>query len=621
MFVSTAPIYSIAAEDRARAESAAWGRFSAPRDAADFCSGWLAVVCTQIDRVNAALLLLKAEEDGAYAVAAVWPDRSRNMQYLSAAAQKALTERRGVVLASDGVSAPSRDHPAFVGYPVEVSGELHGAVVLDVARGSDHELQRALRLLHWGSAWLIDHFRQQALADRDERLGRLSLATDIVATAVQERRFTAAALAVANELAARLECNRVSLGFERSGSIEVKAISHTATFDRKTDMVRLIEDAMDEVLDLDVALVHPAPKDDIGSIAHAELARALGTAAACSVPLKVDGKTTGVLTLERDGEAFDPSTIELCRTVGLLLGPVLDLKRDNERGVPARAAAAMAGGARALFGPRHPGLKLIATLIAAGLAYLSLAEGEFRVAARTAIEGAVQRAAVAPYDGYIAESRVRAGDSVHKDQVLARLEDKDLQLERTRWRSEREQLERKFRQALAAQDRGAMAVTAAQVKQAEAQLALVEERLARATLVAPFDGVVVSGDLSHLLGTPVEQGKVLFEVAPLDAYRVILKVDERDITHVRLGQRGELTLPALPGESLPFSVKQITSVTTADDGRNFFRVEAQIERSSARLRPGMEGIGKVSIEDRRLLWIWTHSLIDWLRVSLWTWLP
>ena len=615
--MSTAPIYSIAAEDRAQAESAAWLRFSAPRDPADFCSGWLAVVCTQIERVNAALLLLRSEVEGSYAAAAVWPDPARNMQYLSAAAEKTLTQRRGLVLAPDGISAPVRDQPAFVGYPIDVSGELRGAVVLDLARGSDHDLQRALRLLHWGSGWLIEQFRQQLLEDREAKLRRQSLATDVVATALQERQCSAASLAVVNELAARLGVDRVSIGFERSGSIEVQAISLTATFDRKTDMVRLIGDAMDEVLDLDVALVHPAPKDDIGAIAHAELARTLRVAALCSVPLVADGRTMGVLTVERNsGDGFDPSTVELCKTIGLLLGPVLQLKRENERTLPERTRLAIAGGAAALFGPRHPGAKLVAALAAALLLFLSFADGEFRVAAKTAIEGAVQRAAVAPFDGYIADGLVRAGDAVRKGQVLARLDDRDLKLEQARW-----QAEQKFRQALAAQDRAAMAVTLAQVNQAQAQLDLVEERLARATLAAPFDGIVVTGDLSQLLGTPVEQGKVLFEIAPLDAYRVILKVDERDITHARLGQRGELTLSGIPGEAMPFTVKQITSVASVQDGRNFFRVEAQIERPSERLRPGMEGIGKVSIGERRLIWIWTRSFIDWLRLSLWTWLP
>ena len=162
---------------------------------------------------------------------------------------------------------------------------------------------------------------------------------------------------------------------------------------------------------------------------------------------------------------------------------------------------------------------------------------------------------------------------------------------------------------------------AAQVNQAQAQLSLVEEKLARATLAAPFDGIVVSGDLSQLLGTPVEQGKVLFEIAPLDAYRVILKVDERDIAFLEPGQHGQLALSGLPHDLLPFTVKQITPVSVAEEGRNFFRVEARMEGSLERLRPGMEGIGKVSIGERRLIWIWTHSLMDWVNLSLWHWLP
>jgi len=166
-----------------------------------------------------------------------------------------------------------------------------------------------------------------------------------------------------------------------------------------------------------------------------------------------------------------------------------------------------------------------------------------------------------------------------------------------------------------------MAVTAAQVAQAGAQLSLVEEKLTRATLVAPFDGVVVVGDLSQLLGSPVELGKTLFEIAPLDAYRVILNVDERDIADIRVGQHGELALSGIPYERMRFAVKQITSISTTQDGHNFFRVEAQIDKPSERLRPGMEGVGKVLVGNRKLIWIWTHSLVDWLRLWFWRWQP
>jgi RND family efflux transporter MFP subunit len=617
-----APIYSLATDDHARAEATAWARFSSARDAAEFCASWLAILCAQVGRVNGALLLLGPERDGAFRAAASWPDATRDMQYLAPAAEKALNERRGVLMPRDAAAPLAREPGALVGYPIEVSGTLRGAVALDLS-GGEHALQQALRLVYWGSAWLVDQFRQQDLKERDTRLARLALATDLVASALQERRFASSALAVANELAGRLKCDRVSLGFEESGSVEVEAISHTASFDRKTNLVRLIGEAMDEVLDLDASIVHPARDgDELGAIAHSELAREFKDLAICSVPLAQDGHAGGVLTLERSrGEAFDAEAIELCKTVGMLLGPILALKRENERGEWQRLREALAAGARALFGPRHPGVKLLALVAGAVVLFCSLAAGEYRVSAKTVIEGEVQRAAVAPFDGYVAQSLVRAGDTVKKGQVLARLDERELKLEQTRLASEREQLMRKHRQAFAALDRASMAVIAAQINQAEAQLSLVDDKLARATLAAPFDGIVVSGDLSQLLGSPVEQGKVLFQIAPLDAYRVILEVDERDIAHVRVGQQGELALSGMPARPMHFALKQVTPVSTAQEGRNYFRVEAQLDNASVHLRPGMEGVGKISAGERKLIWIWTHPLVDWLRMWAWKWLP
>jgi hypothetical protein len=77
----------------------------------------------------------------------------------------------------------------------------------------------------------------------------------------------------------------------------------------------------------------------------------------------------------------------------------------------------------------------------------------------------------------------------------------------------------------------------------------------------------------------------------------------------------------MPDTLFPFTVSSITPVNLAKEGRNSFRVEAQLEHATERLRPGMEGVGKILIGERKLVWIWTHSLTDWLRLWAWTWLP
>ena len=195
-----------------------------------------------------------------------------------------------------------------------------------------------------------------------------------------------------------------------------------------------------------------------------------------------------------------------------------------------------------------------------------------------------------------------------------------LLLEQDRFESERTQHEKRFRDAMSRRDKPAAGVALAQMRQAEAQRDLAEDRLARAQLTAPFDAIVVTGDLSQMIGSPVEQGKVLFELAPLDAYRVILKVDERDIRGIVVTQRGRLVLAGLTGESLPFTVKNV-SVPEAHDGVNTFRVEALLDEATARLRPGMQGVGKVVAGQRSLFWIWTHSAWAWIILQAWRWWP
>ena len=153
-------------------------------------------------------------------------------------------------------------------------------------------------------------------------------------------------------------------------------------------------------------------------------------------------------------------------------------------------------------------------------------------------------------------------------------------------------------------------------------MALAADKLARTRITAPFAGVVVSGDWSQRLGSPVEEGQVLFEVAPLHEYRVVLQVDDRDMAGLRVGQTGTLVLSSMPHNELPFSVTQLTPVSTAKDGRNYFRVEAKLTTApSDRLRPAMEGVGKIAVDERSLVWIWTHDLLDWASLKLWAWLP
>ena len=304
-----------------------------------------------------------------------------------------------------------------------------------------------------------------------------------------------------------------------------------------------------------------------------------------------------------------------------MVGPLLEVKRRDDRWLIAKTVEAVERELGRLIGARYVGRKLLIAALAGVVVFFIYAHGDYRLTAKTFVEAAVQRAAVAPFDGFIARAEVRPGDVVREGQLLAALDDREVRLERLRRLSQQEQLLKQHRQALAEGRAAQVEILAAQIEQARAQIALMDNQLRRMEVRAPFDGVIVLGDLSQRLGAPVQRGDVLFEVAPLERYRIVLQVDERDMDEVQADQSGSLVLSALPTLRLPFTVQKLTPVSTPRDGRNVFRVEARLSETPERLRPGMEGVAKVNVDRRRLIWIWTHQITDWLRLKVWSWLP
>jgi RND family efflux transporter MFP subunit len=546
------------------------------------------------------------------------------MKALSAAAERALRERCGFVLRPDRGGAPAARDRYEVAQPVEIDGKLHGAVVLEVDPRPQEELAATLRQLRWGIMGLEAFARRQAQCETAAAAERLQIVLGLVAALSERAGFQAAATHFVTEIAMQLACERVGVGFQTKGRIALAAVSGGARRCETASHVRAIEAAMDEAADQKTALVFPNPDADDQRVvrAHADLARQLGAAAIFSTPLIKDGGVYGVLTFEREtNQPFTDEEQEVCNAAASLAGPMLEVLRRDDRWLTAKAVETWRRYLQRLLGPDNAVVKLVAGAMVAASLFLAFARGDYRVTAEAVLEPQLQRAAAAPFSGYLAEAPVRAGDVVREGELLAQFDDRELRLERLRWASQLEQLAKQNRQALAEHDRAQVRILTAGIDQARAELALIEDKLARARVTAPFDGIVVQGDLSQALGAPVERGDVLFELAPLDDYRLVLEVDERDIRDLRVGQTGWLVLSAAPSDSLRLDVTSVTPVSEAEEGRNYFRVEAELRETPDRLRPGMEGVAKVEIDRRRLAWIWTHNIVDWLRLAFWSWMP
>jgi len=523
-------------------------------------------------------------------------------------------QARGPVIARhDGV--------ARIDFPVPQTESAGLLVCLALADVPSLDTQRLMRQLHWGVAWLLRAGDQQAGLLLQARLERARFVIDTNALLLDQSAPHPAALALANMLALRLDATLVQIGQVRRLQTKLFARSNTASFDTRTRLTSLAEAAMNEAVDERALLLWPPGEEgSLPAAALADYAHAQKAGALALLPLLHQGQVTGVLMLERE-LAFSPMECEALEVAALGMAPIFALHDLAAQGLGERLRGRLLDTARAATDTSHPALKLGALALALLLAAAALVPVPQRVMAHALIEGEVQRAAVAPFAGYVRQASARAGDAVSAGQLLATLDDKDLRLDRLRLESELEVSLRKEREAIAAGNRVDTRLAAAQSGSTRAQLDLVLEKLERVRITAPYAGIIIKGDLSQQIGAPVEQGKVLFEVAPLDNWRVVLEVDERDTALVQLGQTGRIVLTTLPGQPFDFTVRRITAVATAKDGRNYFRVEAKLTQPDPRLRPGLEGVAKVDTGEDPALMVWTRHFRQWLRVMVWEYLP
>lgn len=599
------------------AEQELWRQLAEASSAQQFCFAWLALQAAAIGGVTGGQVIL--ERAGDFQAVATWPAAYPHPERLATALKRSVSERQGIVARPDGGA-----ETLVMAYPVRVGPRVQGAAAFEISPRPQAQLLSGMQALQWGAAWL-HNWILRGVAPGERPSKRLATVLELAGRALEEETFRGAAMATLTELASRLDCDRVSVGFLRGKHVKVAAVSHSAQFGKAMNLIRDIGTAMEESVDQQAVLVFPPDGKRRQYVLQAQerLARAHQDQAVLTMPfVDHDGKAFGALTFERSvDEPFDDSTIELCDSVAALLGPILDEKRRNDRLLVRKIGDSLMVQVRRLFGPRYAVRKLVAAGFVVLVVFFAFARGAYRIRAKTTLEGEVRRVVTAPFKGFVHQAPVRSGDIVRAGATMCQLDVRDLEVEYSKWSTEREQHSLEHRRAMAQGDRAGMNVFGKKMGQAQAQARLLEEQIARATIVAPFDGIVVSGDLSQALGSPVEAGAILFEVAPLESYRLKLEVDERNIDEIREGQRGRLVLTSMPEDALPFAVTKITPVSRSEEGRNYFAVEGRLDRISERLRPGMEGFAKVDVERRRLIWIWTHDLVDWLRVRLWKWLP
>lgn len=202
--------------------------------------------------------------------------------------------------------------------------------------------------------------------------------------------------------------------------------------------------------------------------------------------------------------------------------------------------------------------------------------------------------------GSVETLKVREGDSVQVGQVLLTIENDTLLVALQQAEHDLEVA----RDSLARISSGlAPGVTENDIRMQETRIkqaeAIARAREADATALvtcAPIAGVVVS--VPAKAGEAVNLGTVLFTVADLGRLKMVINVDELDITQVKLGQQATVTCDAMPARTFQAEVSQIATEGIIKEGVASYGVTLTF-KDPKDLKVSMTGTARILITSKQ----------------------
>lgn len=492
-------------------------------------------------------------------------------------------------------------------------------VLLGLPALEPEDLHDTTTRVHLGREAASVYSLQRRLQRAEAMVSSFASVLDLLRVMDSRQRYLEAAMTLCNESAARFHCERVSLGWMVKGVMRLQAISHTEKIEKKMEAVRALEELMEEALDQDEEVIVPPPPDSDCIIrSHERFGELQSVANLVSLPLRLGDEPVAVLTLERSSDEFEEGELRSLRLLCDQAVTRLSELKKHDRWIGARCWSSLREKSAKLVGVEHTGWKLIGLVTAIAVAILIFGGKTYRVEAPFILKTDTLAQIPAAFDGYIEEVHIRVGDHVVAEAELVDLDPEQLLLQEA---SALAELRRHRSDAQRAEAEGKLAtMRSAQAlgDQVDAELKILHYRLSQAKLAAPFEGVVVEGDLRERIGAPVKKGEVLIKLARLDQLYVEGKVHERNIHFLEEGKQGEIAFASRPQEKFVVTVDRIEPLAIPEEDGNVFIVRCRISGEAGNWwRPGMSGVCKIETERRSYLWILTHRTVDFIRMKFW----
>jgi RND family efflux transporter MFP subunit len=232
------------------------------------------------------------------------------------------------------------------------------------------------------------------------------------------------------------------------------------------------------------------------------------------------------------------------------------------------------------------------------------------------VRAGIQTPVRAGVPGIVDAVLVREGEQVAAGQPIARLRTEALL---ARLREAEAALSLAEREALAAQGRrDAGAAIAARVKVAQWSdtRALLTREAARARVVAPAAGTILTPRLEERVGGWLEAGEPLAWIGEPSSVELEMRVPQQEVSQVAVGDRVRARVNALPSITFEGRVTAIAPRADTTEARMFV-VRAVLDNREGLLRPGMAIRARVLARSRPVAALAFRRPARWLRMHIW----
>jgi RND family efflux transporter MFP subunit len=251
-----------------------------------------------------------------------------------------------------------------------------------------------------------------------------------------------------------------------------------------------------------------------------------------------------------------------------------------------------------------------------------------RVEGTAQVVPASRRLVTAESEGILRQVFVHEGDSVQAGAPLAQLDDGEIRVRLEDARAQLAVARHDLAQAEEHRDLSAGGRASLRMQVAQAEVDLESDRLARARLVAPISGIVVTPKVEEKKGRLIARGETFCELVNPNQMAADVQFPETDAALVSPGARVALKVNALPTITFDGIVERLAAQTTVADGEQFFQARAIFPNTQGRLRDEMVGRAKVDSSGgwRGSRWypvgyVMLRGPARWLWRKVWTWMP